>query len=91
MLLSFNTSQSTKEGDENVSFCHKETSALSKSSHFNYSSSSFNACELRQQWSISPTFYENNLRQYSCAKKSLNLKCEYKKALRETFVQKRSA
>jgi hypothetical protein len=31
------------------------------------------------------------LRQYSCAKKSSNLKCKYKKAWRKTFVQKRAA
>jgi hypothetical protein len=28
---------------------------------------------------------------YSCANKSSNLKCKYKKALRETFVQKSRA
>ncbi len=32
-----------------------------------------------------------HLHKYSCAKKSSNLKCKYKKALRKTFVRKRRA
>jgi hypothetical protein len=38
--------------------------------------------------SISPTFFEQLLCQYSCAKKSTNLNCKYRKAARKTFVQR---
>ena len=39
-------------------------------------------------WSISPTFYEQLLHQYPCAKKNTNLSRKYRKAAKKTFVRK---